>query len=140
MNLPTPNLYVKAGIVIGLLFVVFCAGFYVEHLRLVAYQESVTTAGKVQEAKNQAKDREHALITKGIQNDYDAKLAVLRRYYADGVRSSSTSPAGGISTTASLANERAAYNTLAGQCAQTTLQLVELQSWIKQQVGIANDQ
>ena len=42
----------------------------------------------------------------------------------------------GIATTPKIADATAAYSVLAGQCAETTLQLVELQKWINEQIGI----
>ena len=73
----------------------------------------------------------------GIQDEYDAKLALLRQYYANGVRRpTSTGAMSGISSTTSLADAIAAYNVLAGQCAETTLQTVTLQKWLTEQMSI----
>ena len=129
---------VQTYIYIALLFGGFGAGFYVEHLRFSNYQIQIEQAAKAQEAHNEAVKKQHEIVTKGIQDEYDAKLSLLRQYYSNGVRQPST--ASPISTTASIANASAAYNQLAYQCSQTTLMLVELQKWLTEQVGIANDQ
>jgi hypothetical protein len=42
----------------------------------------------------------------------------------------------GISTAPKSADVISAYNELAGNCAQTTLMLVELQKWLNEQIGI----
>jgi hypothetical protein len=42
----------------------------------------------------------------------------------------------GISAAPSTANVIAAYNEIAGLCAETTAQTIALQDWIKQQVTI----
>jgi len=115
---------VQTYIYIALLFGGFGAGFYVEHLRFSNYQIQIEQAAKAQEAHNEAVKKQHEIVT----------------YYSNGVRQPSSSTASPISTTASIANASAAYNQLAYQCSQTTLMLVELQKWLTEQVGIANDQ
>jgi hypothetical protein len=42
----------------------------------------------------------------------------------------------GISTAPSATDVIAAYNILAGQCAETTAQTIALQDWIKAQIGV----
>jgi hypothetical protein len=114
----------------------FGAGFYVEHLRFANYKTEVEAVAKAQEAHVQAVQEQHKLVTKGIQDEYDAKLGLIRQYYANGVRQSSGSPVSGISTTSAISNATTAYNQLAEQCSQTTLMLVELQKWVNEQMGI----
>jgi hypothetical protein len=61
----------------------------------------------------------------------------VRQYYVNGVRQSDgSSTMSGISTTTSVADAKTAYAILAGQCAETTIQLVELQKWINEQIGV----
>ena len=129
---------VEIYIYIGLLLGGFGAGFYVEHLRFSNYQIQIEQAAKAQEAHNEAVKKQHEIVTKGIQDEYDAKLSLLRQYYSNGVRqqssSSSLPPNSGIAP--KQFDALAAYNVLAGQCAETTAQVVELQKWINEQVGI----
>ena len=117
----------------------FGAGFYVEHLRFANYQEEVQAIAQKQEEHNESIKKQHELVTKGIQDEYDAKLSLLRQYYSNGVRQPSSGSMSNLSTTAAIANANATYGELAANCAQTTLMLVELQKWIAQQVGIANE-
>ena len=126
------QIYVYLALAIG----GFGAGFYVEHLRFASYKEEVESVAKAQEAHVKSIEEQHKLVTKGIQDEYDAKLSLVRSYYANGVRQPSSSTVSNISTTTAIANANAAYAELAGNCAQTTLMLVELQRWVNEQAGI----
>lgn len=107
-----------------------------EHNKYVTYKTEVEALAKVQEAKNESIKKQQELATKGIEKEYNAKLALLRQYYANGVRqpSSGSMPTNGITT--QPVDALTAYSILAGQCAQTTQQLVSLQDWFKEQIGI----
>jgi hypothetical protein len=48
----------------------------------------------------------------------------------------SSSKVSGLSAAPTVADVATAYNVLAGQCAETTAQVVELLKWINQQIGI----
>ena len=128
--------YVKITILAVAVSVVFGSGYWAGYSKYVAYKKEVEIAVKAQEAKVESIQKQHELVTKGISDEYDAKLSLIRNYYANGVRSPSTSSLPNISNTSSIANAVTAYNELAGNCAQTTLQLVELQKWINEQMGI----
>ena len=126
------QIYIYLALAIG----GFGAGFYVEHLRFANYQEEVESVAKAQEAHVKSVEEQHKLVTKGIQDEYDAKLGLIRQYYANGVRQPSSSTVSNLSTTTAIANANSAYAELAANCAQTTLMLVELQKWINEQMGI----
>jgi len=125
-------LYVKM-VTIGLLisFAAF-GGWYVEHLRFVAFQSKVESIGKEAEIKNQAIQSEHQQAIKVLQDEHDSKLNLIRQYYANGVRNPSSSTVSGISTSAKLSDAIATYNELAGKCAETTLQVTEWQKWYEE--------
>ena len=138
-------LNVTTYIKIGLLALVLCGcvylGYGYEHSRFVAYQERVEAAGKAQEAENSSKDKQAALITSGVKNEYEAKLANLRNFYGSGNSvgmhiNPSGSNTEGISTAPSGTDASTAYSILIGQCSQTTLMLTELQAWVKAQVAL----
>ena len=116
--------------------VVFGSGYWAGYSKYVAYKKEVEIAVKAQEAKVESIQKQNELVTKGIQDEYDAKLALIRNYYANGVRQPSTSGMSHFTDTAKLFDASTAYAELAGNCAQTTLQLVELQKWINEQIGI----
>ena len=129
--------YVKMGLCLLLLGGAWYSGYHFEHTRFVKFQDDVREAADKQKAEVESIQKQHELVTKGISNEYDAKLALVRQYYANGVRQPNGSGAvSGISTTSSIANERAAYNQLAEQCTETTLQLEELKAWINAQAGV----
>ena len=128
--------YVKISILGGLCLILFGSGYWMGYSRYIEYKKQVDIAAKTQEAKVESIQKQHELVTKGIQDEYDAKLALIRNYYANGVRQPSTSSMSNLSNTAKLFDASTAYSELAGNCAQTTLQLVELQKWINEQIGI----
>jgi len=128
--------YIKAGLLIVLVCGVFFAGWHTRDRDFTIYKDQVRIEAEKAQAHTESVQKQQALITKGIQDEYDAKLALLRQYYANGVRSNGSSSMPGIATTPKIADATAAYSVLAGQCAETTLQLVELQKWINEQIGI----
>jgi hypothetical protein len=129
------QIYIYLALAIG----GFGAGFYLEHLRFANYQIEVENMAKAAEAKNKAVEQQHKLVTQGIQDEYDAKLSLLRQYYSNGVRQPSSNTMPNISTATAISNANTAYAELAANCAQTTLMLVELQKWINEQIGISNE-
>ena len=129
--------YVKITILAVAVSVVFGSGYWAGYSKYVAYKKEVEIAVKAQEAKVESIQKQHELVTKGISDEYDAKLSLIRQYYANGVRNnngSSTVP--GISTTSKLSDAVSTYNVLAEQCTETTLQLIDLQKWMLEIQGI----
>jgi hypothetical protein len=129
--------YAKLAIIGAVLSIAFGSGWWLGYSRYVEYKKSVEIAAKVQEAKVESITKQQALVTKGIENEYNAKLALLRQYYANGVRQSNTSslPTNSGITPKPL-DVSSAYSILIGQCAETTQQLVSLQEWLNEQMGI----
>ena len=127
---------VQIYIYLALAIAGFGAGFYVEHLRFANYKEEVESVAKAQEAHVKSVEEQHKLVTKGIQDEYDAKLSLLRNYYSAGVRKPSSSTMSNLSTTTAISNANSAYAELAGRCSETTLMLVELQKWVNEQSNI----
>ena len=107
-----------------------------EHNKYVTFKTEVENAAKAQEAHVESIKKQQTLVNKGIEDEYNAKLALLRQYYANGVRQPNTSVLPNISATTSGLDAVTAYNLLVGQCAQTTQQLVSLQEWLNEQIGI----
>jgi len=134
MNLLYAKLIAGAVFVLG----VFYAGWHTRDVDFMAFKKEVESVAKVQEAKVESITKQQALVTKGIEDEYNAKLGALRSYYksASVWNNSSSGSVSGISAAPKSADVIAAYNELAGNCAQTTLMLVELQKWINEQVGI----
>ena len=134
MNLLYAKLIAGAMLLLG----VFYAGWHVRDVDFTAFKKEVEAVAKVQEAKVESIQKQQALVTKGIQDEHNAKLIALRSYYKStsvwNNTSGSTVP--GISNTPNAADVITAYNGLAGRCAETTLQLVDLQKWLNEQIGI----
>jgi len=109
-----------------------------QHNKYVTFKTEVEAATKAQEAKIESINKQQALVTKGIENEYEAKLAAVRNYYKSTSvwNNGSTSKVSGLSTAPSATDVITAYNLLAGQCAETTAQTVALQDWIKAQIGV----
>jgi hypothetical protein len=107
-----------------------------EHIQYASLQREVAAAAKVQEAHNEAVVKQQDIITKGIKNDYESKLAAVRNFYSSGVQYASSRTMPSISAAPKGTDAETAYPILAGQCAETTAQLTSLQDWINQQVGI----
>jgi len=128
--------YFKIGAAVLVACICFYGGFHIGNNRYLEYKQEQETLAKAQEAHVESIQKQHELVTKGIQDEYNAKLALLRQYYVNGVRQPSTSTVPGISTASSIADATTAYTILVGQCAETTLQLVELQKWMLEQVAI----
>jgi len=129
--------YVKAGLLILLVCGVFFAGWHTRDRDFTIYKDQVLIAAEKQQAENESIKKQQELVNKGIQDEYDAKLALLRQYYANGVRNNNgASTVSGISSTTKLSDAIAAYNQLASNCAATTLQVVTLQQWVNEQLGV----
>jgi hypothetical protein len=102
------------------------------------FKKEVEVVAKVQEAKVESIRSQQELVTKGIENEYEAKIAALRNYYKSTSvwNNTSSGKVSGISPAPSATDVITAYNLLAGQCAETTAQTIALQDWLKQQIGI----
>ena len=130
--------YVKLAI-IGVVFLIGLGiGWKYEHNKFVQYQKQIAVEAAKQEAKVESIKKQQDLVTKGIQNEYDAKLAAIRNYYKSTSvwNNPSSGKVSGLSPAPSATDVIASYNALALACAETTQQLISLQEWINEQVGI----
>jgi hypothetical protein len=132
------GIYVKIGLVIMVLLGAYGAGWHSRDVDFSAYKAEVKAEAEKQAAHVESIKSQQDLIKKGVEDEYNAKLGLLRQYYANGVRQQSSS--GGLSPNSGIAPKpidvSAAYSELIGNCAQTTLMLVELQKWLNEQMGI----
>ena len=132
---PLPiSTYIYGGLI---LISIICFGYgRHEHNKYVAFKAEVESVAKVQEAKVESIKKQQELITKGIEDEYKAKLSLLRNYYANGVRNPGSGPVPSDPNSTKPFDAVSSYALLAGQCAETTLMLVELQKWLNEQIGI----
>ena len=128
--------YAKLAIIGAVLSIAFGSGWWMGYSRYVEYKKSVEIAAQAQEEKVKSIRSQQELVTKGIEKEYEAKLNLLRQYYANGVRQPNTSKLPTFSNATSGLDAVTAYNLLAGQCAEATQQLVSLQEWLNEQIGI----
>ena len=130
--------YIKAGLLVVLVCGVFFAGWHMRDRDFTVYKTAIQVAAEKQQAQTESIQKQHELVTKGISDEYEAKYAALRNYYKSTSvwNNPNSGTMSGISTAPKSADVITAYNELAGNCAQTTLQLVELQKWINDQTGI----
>jgi len=130
---PIPSAFlIKIGIVLAVCAAMYFMGYSHEHKKFVAFKAEVAAVGKAQEVINAAIVKQHEQITQGIKDEYEAKLAAINNYYSVGVQSNSSSgrlPP--VPSTTSGATASPEYRLLAQRCAATTLELEELQKWVK---------
>jgi hypothetical protein len=134
MMFPIPStLLIKIGAALALCAIMYFMGWNHEHKRLVAYQAEVAAVGKAQEVINQAKVKEHETISTSIANQYEARLSAVHSYYGERLLDTGAGR-GSVPTVpkpTSCPNAAPANTISARQCAETTLQLTELQNWVR---------
>jgi hypothetical protein len=130
--------YAKLAILGAICAAVFGSGWWVGYSKYLDFKKEVEITARVQEEKVKSIRSQQELVTKGIENEYEAKIAALRNYYKSTSvwNNTSSSKVPGISAAPSATDVIASYNILAGQCAETTAQTIALQDWLKQQIGI----
>ena len=102
-----------------------------------AYVAKAESAAKEQEIVNKYKAKEAAQVTEKVKNDYENKLDIIKRTYG-GMRLPSTSATGQVSGASSSADGTPADSKFIEKCAITTQQVVSLQAWLNEQIGIFN--
>ena len=108
-----------------------------ESAKYDAYVAKVELAAKEQELINKAKAKEAEQVNQKVKNDYENKLSIIKRVYG-GLRLSSSQQTGSVSDSTSPTDGTATDPKFIEKCAMTTQQLVSLQDWIREQVGIYN--
>jgi len=102
-----------------------------------AYVSKTESAAKEQELINKYKAQEAAQVTEKVKNDYQNKLDLIKHTYG-GMRLSSSGQTGTISNTTSPTDGTPSDPKFIEKCAITTQQLVSLQGWLNEQIGIFN--
>lgn len=125
-------LWMKIGAILALCALMYFLGWNNEYKKFVAFQAEIAELGKAQETVNAAKVKEYETISTSIANQYEARLSAVHNYYADRVQPNTSSgnlPA--VPKPANCANAAPTNTVSARQCAETTLQLTELQNWVR---------
>jgi len=121
--------YIKVGLAVGICVACFFGGFHIGNNRYLEYKASVEAIAQAQEARNQQIEQQHELVNKGIQNEYEGKLAALRNFYGRMQLNPSSGSMSGISPAPKGTDAETTYPILVGQCAETTLQVNLWQEW-----------
>jgi hypothetical protein len=108
-----------------------------ESAKYDAYVAKAEAAAFQQEIINKSKAKEATLVNEKVKNDYENRIALIKRTYG-GMRLSSTNQTGTISATPSGTDGTPADPAFIEKCAITTQQLVSLQGWLSEQIGIFN--
>mgnify|MGYP000208602012 CR=1 FL=1 len=128
----------------GLLVLVLLGGVYLKgrhdvQVKFNAYKAEVKAVADAQEEKTRQIEAKNKRLNEETANAYKTQLAYLRNYY--GMRNKGTSVLPPIPDSATGADEYSPDNLpapaiLASQCAETTLNLLVLQNWVR---GVANN-
>jgi hypothetical protein len=102
-----------------------------------AYVSKAESQAKEQEMINLYKAKEAAQVNEKVKNDYQNKLSLIKSTYG-GLRLSSSSQTSPVSNTASPTYGTPTDPQFIEKCAITTQQLVSLQAWLNEQIGIFN--
>lgn len=102
-----------------------------------AYVSKAETIAKEQEVINHYKAKEAAQVNEKVKNDYQNKLSIIKSTYG-GMRLSSSSQTRLIPPTTSPTDGTPTDSQFIEKCAITTQQLVSLQAWLNEQIGIFN--
>jgi len=118
------------GVVVALVGFGYYNGYSAEKKRFDAFKAQIEAATIAQDKVNQQIIKRQDLVTKGITNEYKAKIARLESVY-NGVQYSNSATVSSSSSTTSGADEKT--KNLVLDCAITTQQLLSLQDWIEEQ-------
>ena len=126
-------LWMKIGAALALCAVMYFMGWSHEHKKFVKFQAEVAALGKAQEQINAQKVKEHETVSTAIKDEYEGKLAAVHNYYAQRVQQPSPSSGNvpAVSKPTACPVSAPTDTELVERCAQTTLQLTELQKWVK---------
>ena len=127
-------IYGAIGAVIASFLIGFGSGWKFENGRFMDYKKEVAVVAAKKEAENISIQKQSDLVTKGIKNEYEARLSAIRSYYSSGLRNSSSGELSAIPQSTISIDGKATNLQLA--CAYTTQQLMSLQDWIKEQSGL----
>lgn len=109
-----------------------------ESVKYDAYVAKVELAAKEQELINKSKAKEAEQVNQKVKSDYENRIALIKRVYG-GVRFPNTDQTTGVSKSTSSTDGTPSDPAFIEKCAITTQQLVSLQGWLKEQIGIFND-
>lgn len=126
-------LYLKIAAVAIALALAYWAGYDRMRDKHLLFVAEVKAVGEAAEAANRSAVEIAEVITEGVKDEYETRIAALRRQYAGRVQQCSTS-GGAVSPVSKPAPSvvgTADDPAIIGLCAEETAKLVALQKWIK---------
>lgn len=130
-------LYAKIAIAVAVILAAYWKGYSDEHERFLKFQAEVAAIGKAQELANKNAIELSEVISEGIKDEYEVRIAALRSEYAKRMRNanSGSCPMPAVSKPAPSVVGTADDPAIIGLCAEETAKLVALQKWIIKQQG-----
>jgi hypothetical protein len=125
--------YLKAILLIGLVCGIFFAGWHTRDRDFTIYKDQVRIAAEKQQAQTDAKIKEQEIINENIKQTYEARLTSIHSFYSGMLDSRSSIVSSDPNAAITINGQTHNLLLVAEQCAQTTEQLMTLQSWIIQQ-------
>ena len=115
---------------------VYAKGRHDVQVKFDAYVAEVKAVAAAQEEKTKQIEAKNKRLNEETRDAYNTKLANLRTYYGMRLNGKGGGVMPGVSTTTSGTAEYSADNLpppviLASQCAETTLNLLALQDWVR---------
>jgi len=133
-------LYAKIAAVAIALALAYWAGYDRMRDKHLLFVAEVKAIGDAQELANKHAVEISEVITEGIKDEYETRIASLRRQYANAGRVCDTRSGGGqmppVSKSANGTDGTPADPEFIGKCAETTAQLVALQKWIAKHLEV----
>ena len=118
-------------VLIGALFGFgYYKGYSGEKQRFDTFKADLQAQVKAQEAINEATKKQQDIIGKSIRSDYENKLNILKHHYNGVLKRTNSSDLSIIPSSSFNSDANSTDSIFTGQCAQTTLMLVNLQEWI----------
>jgi hypothetical protein len=128
-------LYAKIAAIAIALALSYWAGYDRMRDKHLLFVAEVKAVGEAAEAANKSAIEIAEVITEGVKDEYETRIAALRRQYAGRVQQCSTS--GGsvpsVSKPATGTYDPTTDEKLIVNCAETTAQLEALQKWVRKQ-------
>jgi hypothetical protein len=126
-------LYAKIAAIAVALALAYWAGYDRMRDKHLLFVAEVKAVGEAQEAANKSAVEIAEVITEGVKDEYETRIAALRRQYAGRVQQCSTG-SGQVSPVSKPATSVAGTAddpAIVGLCAEETAKLVALQKWVK---------
>jgi hypothetical protein len=126
-------LYAKIAAIAIALALAYWAGYDRMRDKHLLFVAEVKAAGEAQEAANKSAVEIAEVITEGVKDEYETRIAALRRQYAGRVQQCNTGSGSvpSVSKPAPSAIGSADDPAIVGLCAEETAKLVALQKWVK---------